>query len=399
MSIVQEEQAAISAGQLLERVREIEPIIRKYAAEAEKERRLSRPVVEAMRDAGLIRMWRPTALGGLEVDPVTGLRVMEAVARIDSAAGWNLCLAGGGEVFAPWFSDRAAQEIFGDDNAIIAGAFNPPRRAVPAEGGYRVTGKTSFNSGAHNATWIVGFAQIFDGKKVRTGADGAPITLMTAVRAGEVEIVDNWNTMGMSGTGSHDVVMNDVFVPEDHTCVWAPLETRTQAYSGPLYRLSIWPAVSSLAAPALGIARSAIDGLIDLAKSKVPAYTEKTLKDHSVLQSRIGQAEAKLGAARAYLHRVFQDAYAEAVGGREISTESKCQIQLAMTHAALASAEAVDLVHAAVGASGIRQEYAFEKHFRDIHVITQHAFVSASRYEAVGQIKMGLEPDWPFFAF
>ena len=217
--------------------------------------------------------------------------------------------------------------------------------------------------------------------------------------AEQAEIIDNWNTLGMSGTGSHDVALNDVFVPEERAVPFVPLGTPSEAYSGPLYRLTVWPAVAALATPALGIARAAIDDLIELATKKTPAYTVKSLRDRSVVQSQLGQAEAKLGAARAYLHDVFDKAYADAVKGKSITMENKCKAQLASTHAILAAAEAVDLVHAAVGASGIRREYRFQKYFRDVHVITQHAFTSASRFESVGQILMGLQPEWSFFAF
>jgi alkylation response protein AidB-like acyl-CoA dehydrogenase len=353
-----------------------------------------------MRDAGLYKMFRAKARGGLEADPVTGFRVVEEVSRIDSAAGWNLGLSIGVDMFGPWFSDSTTEQVFGPEETILGGSFNPPRKAVPVPGGYRVTGRTSFVSGAHSDTMFVGLANIYDEADVmRKGANGAPITLMTVVPAAQGEIIDNWNTLGMSGTGSHDVALNDVFVPEERAVPFVPVKAPSAAYSGPLYRLTVWPAVATVAPPALGIARAAIDELIELATKKTPAYTVKSLRDRSVVQSQLGHAEAKLGAARAYLHDVFDRAYADAVDGKSITMEYKCKAQLASTHAILAAAEAVDLVHAAVGASGIRREYHFEKYFRDVHVITQHAFASASRLESVGQILMGLGPEWPFFAF
>jgi alkylation response protein AidB-like acyl-CoA dehydrogenase len=302
-------------------------------------------------------------------------------------------------MFGAWFSDSATEQVFGPEETILGGSFNPPRKALPVAGGYRVTGRTPFVSGAHGDTIFIGLANIWDAEMMRTGPDGVPITLLTAVPAEQAEIIDNWNTLGMSGTGSHDVALNDLFVPEERAVPWVPLRTPSKAYGGPLYRLTIWPAVAALAAPALGIARAAIDELVELATKKTPAYTVKSLRDRSVVQSQLAQAEAKLGSARAYLHDVFDKAYADAVDGQPITMEHKCRAQLASTHAILAAAEAVDLVHAAVGASGIRREYRFQKHFRDVHVITQHAFTSASRYESIGQILLGLEPEWPFFAF
>ena len=383
---------------LLNTVRALEPIIRQHADEAERERRLSTAVAVAMRDAGLYRMWRPKALGGLEVDPMTAFHVVEEIAWIDSAAAWNLQIANAIETFGGWFPE-SAQEVFGDPEAIPAGAFNPVRQAVPCDGGYRVTGRTPFVSGAHQARWFIGLANIVDEGQPRLGPDGMPLQLMTVCRANEAQIIDNWNTLGMCGTGSHDVVMTDVFVPASRAVPFVPIETPGEAYRGPLYRLTIWPAIAALAPSATGIAGAAIKEFVEVAKKKVPAYVTKTLRDRGVVQSQIAQAEAKLEAARAYLYATFEELWAEAQAGRWITMQGKMKAQLATTHAILASAEAVDLVHAAVGASGIRQEQPFQKHFRDVHVITQHGFTNASKYESIGQWMMGLDPEWPFFAF
>jgi len=391
--------ATSTAEQLLAAVREIEPIIRRHAPDAERDHRLARPVVDAMRDAGLFRLWRPAAFGGHEADPTTGARVVEEVSRIDSAAGWNLMISLSTEFSGAWFSEEGAADTFGDPNTIMGGSFNPPRRATPVDGGLRVTGRTPFASGIHQATWVTGLAQVADGDDVRLGPDGEPVTVLTLVPATEVAIVENWNTLGMRGTGSHDAVMTDVFVPAHRAVLWVPLEKASPVYAGPLYRLTLWPAVALLAVPALGVARAAIDALVELATVKTPAFTKRPLRDRSVVAAQLARAEAVSGAARAYLHRTLDEVYAVAVAGRPITMVHKVAVQLAATNTVLAAAEAVDLVHAAVGASGIREEQPFERHFRDAHVLTQHAFVCASRYEDAGRSMMGGDPEWGFFAF
>src|SRR5690606_3016531 len=127
----------------------------------ERDRRLSAPAAAAMREAGLYRLWRPKALGGLEVDPVTAFRVIEELGRIDSAASWNLQVSTAHAMFGPWFGDAAAREIFGGD-AIAVGGQQPARRAVPVEGGYLLSGRTPFVSGAHQATVYIGYANILE---------------------------------------------------------------------------------------------------------------------------------------------------------------------------------------------------------------------------------------------
>ena len=142
----------VTADVLLDKVKEIAPIIRTHAAEAEAQRRLSRPVVDAMLQAGLYSMARPKVFGGLEVDPLTMFRVIEEVARHDSAAGWNVQIAAATNCNMAWLPDEGAAEILkSHSNTIIAGSFTPGPRAMPVDGGYRLSGRCPFFSGGHDA--------------------------------------------------------------------------------------------------------------------------------------------------------------------------------------------------------------------------------------------------------
>ena len=390
--------APVTAASLLENVQEIAPIIQEHAVRGEQERRLAPSVVEAMVEAGLFRMWTPQVFGGLEVDPVTAMRVFEEVARLDSAAGWNLQLSSAVTPFFAWFPDAGAEEIFrGNPDVVFSGTLFPPGHAVPVEGGYRLTGRWPFVSGCQNSAWYFGPAFIMDGGAPRVGELGEPIQIVVAYPAKEAEILDTWHTVGMRGTGSHDVVAKDVFIPERRTALLAPLTCPGTAFQGPLYRLTIWPPTAALAPPALGIARAAIDALLDLGKKKTPNYTRTPLRERPTVQAGVARAEALLGAARAYLHESLREGWETAVQGQMLSLEQKMKIQLATTYAIRAAADAVDLVHEAAGTTAIRNEHRFQQHWRDVHVITQHAFVSTSRYESVGKLLFGLETDWTFF--
>jgi alkylation response protein AidB-like acyl-CoA dehydrogenase len=389
--------ASAPAIELLEKVRQIEPELRASAADAESFRRLPEASFRAMRNQRLYDMWKPRAFGGLETDPVTAFRVFEEVSRIDSAAGWNLQLASGAEMFGAWFPDEGAREAFGA-GAILAGSFFPPRRAVPVEGGYRITGQQSFVSGVHNATSIIGMANIYDnGGGPRLAPNGAPVGLLAVCPAAEVEIVDNWRTLGMRGTGSHDVRAHDVFVPARRTAIFGPLDQPGSAYQTPLYRLTLWATLSALGTVALGIARAAIDDLLALASRKTPSYTVRPLRERDTVHAAVGEAQATLNAARAGLYEAIREPWESALEGHTIDMPGKMKLQMAGTHAAQAAARVVDIVHAAAGASGIREEYPFQRHFRDAHTITQHAFISASRYESAGQYYLGVPVEWPFY--
>lgn len=393
---------AVSIDSLLEAVGLIEPVLREHAPEAESRRCLSDAAARAMKEAGLYRMWIPRAYGGLEVDPMTALQVFEEVARIDSAAGWNLALSVGATLFPAFLDEKAAADIYGDGSVILAGAFFPPGEAVPVEGGFRLTGRTPFASGCHHCHWFLGLAQIVENGKARACENGEPESWLIAVPARDIEIIDHWNTVGMRGTGSHDVAIRNAFVPRHRAAPLAAPENRhslPKGFEGPLYRCTVWPGVSALSSVATGIARAAIDELRALAAKKTPAYMPSPLRQRAMAQSQVARAEARLEAARAYLYEAFRETWDNAVAGRFITLPLKMKVVLAAIHATQAAAEAVDLVHAAAGTSGIREEHRFERHFRDVHVITQHAYISANRYESVGQHFFGLQSDWGFFEY
>jgi alkylation response protein AidB-like acyl-CoA dehydrogenase len=387
---------ADSPQSLLDQISEIEPLIREHSARAEHERRLAQPVVEALRDRGYFRLFRPAARGGHELDPMAGFRIIEELSRIDSAVGWNVNIANSVEGTGGWFSDEVTREVFGPADTVMAGAWNPPRKAVPSDGGYLMSGRTPFASNCHNATWFTGLAHVFEHGEPRANETGAPITYVTLFPRSDVRIIDTWDTLGMRGTGSHDIELDEAFVPEERMVPFVPLEHPSSAYAGPFHRLSIWPSVGALVPTAFGIARAAIEDFLEIAGAKIPRYTGSVLRARPVVQSQIAQARGKLDAARALFSSVFEDMWQRALDGEYLELSHRARIQLACSHGIVASAEAVRLVHEAAGGSAIRNDQPFQRRFRDIHVLTQHAFVSASRLEDVGQVMLGVEPDWPF---
>jgi alkylation response protein AidB-like acyl-CoA dehydrogenase len=382
---------------LLDAVQTIAPIIRQNADRSERERRLSDETIQAMKRAGLFRMCTPRAAAGLEVDAMTALRVIEAVARIDASAGWNLFLSGTAINFFLWIPEEGFEEFLASGpDTLAAGAVNPPGKAIPVDGGYRMTGRWPFVSGCHSADWLLHTALLFDGDEPKRGEDGNPVQFLFAFPASQAEILDTWYTMGLCGTGSHDIVINDVFVPAKRVGTLGPIKALPKLLSGPLYRFTLWLPVASLAAVALGTARGAIDALLDLGAKKTPAYSASTVAGRASAQMQLGQAEAVLGAARSYLYESVAKAWGTASRGEMLTQRNKIDIQLAAAHALQSAAEVAHLVHQAAGASAIRREYAFERRFRDIHVLTQHAFASFNRFESVGKLLFGQPTDWPF---
>ena len=176
----------------LEAAAGLAPQIRSCAEEIEQSRRLPLPLVEAIAQAGLFRLWIPRSLGGEETDPMTLVRVVEEVSRADGAAGW--CVAIGGEygAFGGYLPVEAAREVYGNDRGVrTAGAFRPFGDAAVVAGGYRVTGRWPLGSGCQHSAWIVGGCRILDGDQPRLRPDGTPVTRLLFFSASDCEILDN----------------------------------------------------------------------------------------------------------------------------------------------------------------------------------------------------------------
>jgi len=379
---------------LLERARQIVPIIREYNAEAERERRLFKPVFDAMAEAGVFRMFTPKSLGGLEVDPPTCARVIEEISGADSAAGWALFNPLSYAFLCARLPDEGAQEIFGrNPSAVIAGPFHPPMQAARVEGGYRVTGRSPFASNCRDADWLAATA-IVGGAQPKNESD-TPEVALTIFHAADCQILDTWYVMGMRGTGSDDIIANDVFVPGARTAPLVPDFQPGSHYRGPLYRFSLMGDIAATFAPiVLAIARNAIDEVSAITQRKVPFGSTVPLRERTTAQLKIAQAEAALRSARAFLYETLGEIWDRTVAGDLVSPQDRANLLLAAANASSSAAKAVELVYSVAGTNGIYTKNPLERHFRDLQVLKQHGFASESRYEAVGQVYLGVPPEW-----
>ena len=226
---------------LLNAVRALEPLIRKHADEAERNCRLSQPVVTALAEAGLFRLYTPRTLGGLEVDPLTFYRVMEDIARIDGSTGWCVWIGSQNPVFVPNLADQAAEEVFGrDPHVVTASVFFPYGKAEVRDDGYVVSGRWPYASGCQHSAWLFPMCNVFEADQMRLTESGEPEVRLASVSAEQVTILDTWEVSGLAGTGSHDVVVEQVFVPEGYTSQFGPGVTLPrQALPGSAVPLSL----------------------------------------------------------------------------------------------------------------------------------------------------------------
>ena len=250
---------------LIDAAREIAPIIREYSQEAERERRLSRPVLDALRGTGLLRMMTPRSLGGLETDPVTRALVVEEIGRHDFAAAWTLENPLDWAFFCCRLPDEGAEEIYSRGaDILIAAQFGRPLKATSTNGGYRISGQAPFVSNCRDADWFSSTVLVDEDL-----AGGEPEMRMVYFPREECEIIDTWNVMGMRGTGSHDISVTDVYVPKSRTFPMQPDFEPGSHYRGPLYRLPVvGTAAAGIPTPMLGVARRALDEVTELARTR-----------------------------------------------------------------------------------------------------------------------------------
>lgn len=385
---------------LVERARQLGPLIREHADQGERDRRLARPVVDALLEAGFQRMFTPRSLGGLEVGPVTCARVVEELAGAHSAAGWALQTGNTGAWWCARLSREGAGELFAaGPNALIAASFQPPHQAIEVPGGYRFTGRGPLASTIHDAAWVMMTAFILDDDQPRM-VDGHPDVIAVVLRASDVRIDDTWHSLGMRATDSNDAVAEDVFVPASRTFHVTPQFEPGPHFQGPLYRMPAIGSILVVTAPvAMAVARGAITELRELAQRKTAMGFARTLKDRDVVQAALAEAEGTLRSARSFFYETLDAMWQRTLAGEPSTLEQKADLLLAGTHAAKSASTVTELMHRLAGTSGVYARSRLERHFRDAQTVRHHGFVSQNRLETVGQVYLGVTPEFPLVAF
>ena len=386
-----------AAVEPLEIARALAPRIRERAAEIEAARQLPSDLVMAIANARLFKVAVSEAEGGLGADILTTLRVIEEVSRADGSTGW--CLAMGINTFrqSAQLAPEVRREIFHSDPVgVSAGSANARGRAVAVPGGYRVTGHWFFASGCMHSSALHGACKVFDGDTPRLRPSGdQEVRIAFFYPKSVARIIDTWNVTGMRGTGSHDIEVDDLFVPEERT--FSAAERRARV-TGPINRMHGFDlAGCGFCCVGLGVARAAIDAFVELAGTKVPRGASDLLRDRATVQAKVGEAEALLRSGRALLFDVVEEMWETVLASEPITERQRADLRLAMTHAAQHAATATHMVCAAAGTTSIFTKSPLERYARDAEVVTRHNQLQAVNYEAVGRTVLGLESNSPLF--
>tara|TARA_R110000868_G_scaffold35423_5_gene127009 strand:- start:4104 stop:5279 length:1176 start_codon:yes stop_codon:yes gene_type:complete len=360
--------------------------------EIEANRFLPQDIADEAARLGLHRMFIPAAYGGLEAHPMVLVDVAERLARVDGSTAWGVFIGATSGMTAAFLKPDDAMAAFGDPMSIAAGVFAPRGKAVHATekgaAGYRVSGRWQWGSGSRNARTIMGGAMIMgDDGKPEMSAEGIPQNRMMIFDAAQVTLHDTWRVSGLCGTGSTDFEVQDVFVPAAR----APSLISDKPVNRPLYCFPTFGLLGiGIAAVTLGLARGSIEALVELAGGKTPQGSSKPLALRAKAQLDVSEAEALTRSARAYLKETIDAAWAAASSDGAITVEHRRDIRLATTHAVNASARAVDLMYTLGGGTSVYKTSPLQRHFRDVHVATQHMMVSDATYELTGRLFLGV---------
>ena len=344
---------------------------------------LSPESVAALTEAGIFAMKLPAALGGHEADPTTQLLVLEALAEVSPSASWCAMVgATGAGLPGAFIADNGVAEMYGGARlprgAIIAA---PMGKTVAVDGGWRLSGRWPFVSGVRHADWIAAGA-------MAAPAPGAPPAhCMMCFPAAAATIHDNWQVAGLKGTGSCDISVRDLFVPEALAWDFRHGEPRR---GGPLYRIG-HPGfvVNEHAGFALGTARRALDAFVGGAagKSRSPSGS---LAGRPAVQRLVGTAEIQLAAAKALAVRLNDRAFALACAGEAVPERLQAELRAIAVHCTEVAVDIVTRAFRFAGGGAVYDSNVLQQCLRDINVAAQHLMVSDIAYENLGQFVLGL---------
>jgi alkylation response protein AidB-like acyl-CoA dehydrogenase len=308
------------------------------------------------------------------------LRCAEAVARGDASTGWCVSIAATSSLLGGWLPAAGLAEVFGDPDTVAAGVWAPRGTARQISGGYRVSGRWAFCSGIMHSDYL------FGGCLVEGEAGDSPAIRVLGIPTKELEIVDTWRTSGLRGTGSHDAVADDVFVPGHRS--FSLLDPPTSDVA--LYRFPIFAFFAlSIAAAALGNARGAIDDLSALATGKVSLGSSRTLAQRPGTWTAVARAEASLRAARAFYYDAIAQAWVAAQASAPVGVELRIALRLAATHAVRTAADVAREMYDLGGGSAIYDSSPLQRRMRDAHAATAHFQVNPATWELTGRLLLG----------
>ncbi len=370
---------------ILNRVEMLKPIISDHLEWSEEKGYMHPSTIDALTQIGVPRFFLPTGLGGYEITPIECACVTEAIADIDASAAWYVMVYNAARLASATWSDEVIEMIFRENpDTLVSASGNSPYQAVEKEDCYQIDGVNHFASGCRYAKWML--------SPVRLDNELATVLLPME----DCEILDDWDSLGMRGSGSNSVRANQLCVPKN--LINLPSNNSSgnnRYYSGLLYKSPARIVFATYVPIAFSLARKSLALLQDLALEKTPYATNTKLKNRKLAQSHFGKARAIYRAARSFFYEELEKAWVFTKEEREFTEEDKADLYLAGVHAVQECAQVLSLVSNAAGTSVTDRKHPLERIRRDMETLRHHGFVNESRYSSVAQVFWGAEIDYP----
>jgi alkylation response protein AidB-like acyl-CoA dehydrogenase len=387
----------VEADELLDRAARLAPVFRERAAETERQRQVPAQSIREMTEAGLYRISQPARFGGYEYDWSLLVRVIAEISRGCGSTGWVYGLSAGSQWLIGLFPPQAQEDVWGDNpDSNIEGAVAPSAIAQPVAGGFRLSGTWTFGSGCDHADWM------YFGALIASSEGARPTPAFLLVPRSDFRIVDTWHAVGLCGTGSKDVVIEDAFVPAHRVVAFADLSSGNPPgaaiHANPLYRVPFLALIPlCIATPACGIAQDALDAFEEMAggrKTKgAMAGAGNRMAEFPTVQLRVAEAAGLIDAARLLLLCDAAEPVQRLQAGGAVDVGMRIRNRRNHALAVKFCVEAVNGLYAATGASGLLTGSRLQRNWRDVNAIAKHISVN---WDAVGtlygQHVFGLEP-------
>lgn len=384
----------LTAQQAVQAAAEMVPRLAARAPESERIRRIHPDTVAELHSTGLMRLMQPARFGGSELGLDALMDVVFELARGCASTAWVYSNLASHSWNLGQFELQAQEDIWADDpNALAAtGLAFPCGRAVPVEGGYRLTGLWPFGSGVDASTWMLVGA-------MTERAGGAPERRFFLVPQADFKSLDNWSSYGLTATGSHDVQIQDAFVPEHRTVsaeVFAAGQNLpgAQLYANPLFSMPTFAAFAYvLSSVPVATAKAAVEQFTSNMRARASTYTGTRVAELASVQARIAEAASCVEFAETVMRRDWQTLEANVLAGEYPSMETKLRWKRNVAFATGLAVRAIDALMPAAGAGGLKLELPLQRQFRDIHAASSHIALTWDVHAAAyGQSALGLQP-------
>ncbi len=384
--------ADLETHQILANARALDEQIRGEADRIEAERRLPDSLVEALSSAGVFRIAMPGAWGGPEMNPLDQIELMEILAIANPSTAWCVSILSDSGFYAGFLEDSVARTLFSDLDSRCAGMLAPVGQAEIVPGGYRVTGNWAFGSGSLHATHLTGGCMLMrDGKPILR-ENGLPQWRVMIFDPSDAEILDTWYTTGLAGTGSNDYRVENLFVPEEHSFDVLDEPKRSEplyAYHGLFF--------ANVPGIPFGLARAALDEARRLTETKRSMPSFQLLREDAQVQADFGEAEATLGAARAFVQEAMGSAWESLERGDALDLDQRARIGLSIVHAGQSAGRVVDLACRIAGSTALYRRNPLERLRRDMIAISSHIVHQRKTYGTAGSMLLGDQTRPTFF--